>query len=229
MGWFLVAWVLLALLIVLGAAKVSGRESAIERTEAERVMQIREERLAPEVTPVPAPEEPKPVTWARYDVPLEDDLQRYIGEVCRRYEVPTAVVMAIIDYESDCDPTLIGDSGNSYGLMQIYASQHTERCIRLNCYNLLDPRQNVLAGIDYLAELMATGHDMDWVLSWYNGHGGEPCGYAVAVLTEAERLLESVQTATESGTGSDPTMTTSRTSGIGRFRILMEGNELQWE
>lgn len=53
MVYVIAAAVLLGLLIVLGAAKVSGRESAVERAEEARVMQIREERLAAETTPVP--------------------------------------------------------------------------------------------------------------------------------------------------------------------------------
>lgn len=188
MGWFLAAMVLLGLLIVLGAAKVSGRESAVERAEEARVMQIREDRLAPEVTPVPAPE---PVTWARYDVPLEDDLQRYIYDLCQAYGVDMPLVLAVIDVESDFQADMIGDYGESYGLMQIHVEDHRERCIELGAWNLFDPRANVRVGIDYLAELIGWGHGVEYALSWYNGHGGAlPWYYVDEVQARAAEIRE---------------------------------------
>lgn len=155
--------------------------------------EIREERIMTDTTPVPAPVE----TWTRYDVDLDDDLQKYIGQICRKYEVSTALVMAIIEIESNCDPACVGDNGHSYGLMQIYLDCHRDRCLRLNAYNLFDPRQNVLVGVDFLAELLSYGHGEEWALSWYNGLGGDPGEYTYKVMTEAERLLESSQQVTE--------------------------------
>ena len=114
-------------------------------------------------------------TWTRYDVPLEDELQRYIYEVCREYGVDMPLVLAIIERESGYDPDQIGDEGRSYGLMQVMASEHTERCIRLGAVRLLEPRQNILAGVDYLAELFTKDKPIEWVLMAY--HGGEP--YAI--------------------------------------------------
>ncbi len=185
MIWLLITLILFVICLLLGIGR------AMDRNEPR---EIREERLRPIATSVPYPSPAHIVeSWAKYDVPLDDGLQQYIAEVCREYEVDAAVVFAIMAVESDFDAGYIGDGGASYGLMQIYASQHTERCIRLNCYNLLDPRQNVLCGVDYLAELLGAGHGIEWALSWYNGHGGETCDYAYFVLTEADRLLESVQ------------------------------------
>lgn len=159
-----------------------------------------EEEPAPEpvimtaVTPPTVTAEP----WVRYDVPLEDELQQYIGQVCREYNVPTELVMAIMDPESGYDPTVIGDSGQSFGLMQVWASEHTDLCIELNCYNLLEPRQNVLAGVNILAELISWGYGVDWALSFYHGEGGElPSGYADRVLDRAEYLAESAMVVTE--------------------------------
>ena len=155
-----------------------------------RTMEIREERIMTDVTPVPMPVEVR--ATVTYPVPLDQELQDYIVQTCLEYEISPCIVFAIIGVESNYDAALIGDNGKSYGLMQIYASQHTQRCIRLNTYNLLDARQNVLTGIDYLAELLSTGHDIEWCLSWYNGHGGEPCEYARTVLCNAEQILEGV-------------------------------------
>ena len=171
--------VIIAVLAVLILIQGSGRMEEEQEDKPPVIMTA--------VTPPTELREP----WVRYDVPLDDDLQQYIGQVCREYGVPTEIVMAIIDMESDYQADRIGDGGRSYGLMQIYASQHTERCVELGAVNLLDPRQNILAGVDFLAELLDIG-PMDWALSFYNGGGGElPWPYADAVMDRAEILDES--------------------------------------
>lgn len=183
MAWLIVAALMMCLfLIILYSALVVA-------SDADDAMEIRAERIMTDVTPVPEPVE----TWVRYDVNLEDDLQKYIEQLCKEYEVPAPVVMAVIEVESNCDPELVGDNGNSWGLMQIYSTQHTARCVRLGAWNLLDPYMNVRVGIDYLSELLNCGHGIEWALSWYNGHGGEPCEYAYTVMVRSETLLESAQ------------------------------------
>ena len=129
--------------------------------------------------------------WVRYPVPLEDDLQRYIGEICSRYHVPTEMVMALMDPESGYDAGAIGDSGQSFGLMQVWATEHTGRCIELECYNLLNPYQNVLVGVDFLAELWDSYGNWEQALSFYHGEGGDlPSAYADDILAKAEILAE---------------------------------------
>lgn len=153
--------------------------------------------IVPQTTSVPMPKEVCSDPWVRYDVKLDDGLQKYIEALCDENRVPANIVMAIIETESNCDPNAKGDYHdgyyNSFGLMQIWASEHTTRCIRLNAYNLLDPYQNVRVGIDFLRELMATGHDMDWVLTFYNGGVGNTSEYARIIQVRAETLLESAQ------------------------------------
>lgn len=129
--------------------------------------------------------------WVRYPVPLDDDLQRYIAEVCSRYHVPTEMVMALMDPESGYDAGAIGDSGQSFGLMQVWATEHTGRCIELECYNLLNPYQNVLVGVDFLAELWDSYGNWEQALSFYHGEGGDlPSAYADDILAKAEILAE---------------------------------------
>ncbi len=159
-------------------------------SEEDQRMEIIEERIIEtpsNSTPVPSE------CWTRYDVPLDDDVQKYICEQCRQYGVPVSVVLAVIERESDFDPELVGDNGNSWGLMQIYNKQHIRRCVDLGAWNLLDPKQNVRVGINYLSELLACGHGMEWALSWYNGHGGEPCQYATDVLKRAEEICKTAE------------------------------------
>lgn len=88
------------------------------------------------------------------DVPLSYDLQTYINNVCLRYEIAPEIVFAMIGKESSHNYEEIGDNGNSEGLMQVQRKHHEDRMERLGCIDLLDPYQNVLVGVDYLAELV---------------------------------------------------------------------------
>ena len=141
-------------------------------------------------------------TWVKYPVPLSDDLQKYTEEQCREYEIHASVVFAVMEAETGgtFDPELKGDMYDgqyrSFGLMQVMASEHTDRCLRLNAYNLLDPRQNIRVGVDFLAELIAY-YDGDYraALSFYNSDSTGQ--YAEMVLSRAEVLAESAQTVTE--------------------------------
>lgn len=158
--------------------------SALPETEAEPHRQGIAV-VSPTVTPAPT-------YWARYPVPMEDALQRYVVEQCQARGVPPEIVMAIIERESDFNSDARGDGGRSYGLMQIRQDIHRDRCIALDAPCLLDPYQNIRVGVDYLAELLSWGHGLEYALSWYNGHGGEPCDYAREVMARAEYMAESV-------------------------------------
>lgn len=109
-----------------------------------------------------------------YDVPLDKSLQDHIFELCEEYEVDPAIVMSVIRKESMYKSDAIGDSGNSFGLMQIQKRYHEARMERLDCDDLLDPYQNVEVGIDLLAELIDMDRGIEWALMCYNG------GYAYA-------------------------------------------------
>lgn len=120
---------------------------------------------APVVTP--AVEEIEMVLY--FDVPLDKDLQDYIFEECETYGIDPAIIIAMIDKESKCKASVIGDNGRSFGLMQIQARWHYDRMARLGVDDLLDPYQNVIVGIDYLAELIGRGKGLEWALMAYNG------------------------------------------------------------
>lgn len=144
-------------------------------------MEVEEPEPAPEidiiepvVTEIPEPEpEPEIVepTVEYYDVSLSEDLQDHIFAVCEKYGVDPGIVIAVIEYESEFDPSEIGDSGNAYGLMQIWPKWHWDRMERLGVSKaeLLDPYKNVEVGIDYLAELLDRDKGLEWALMAYNG------------------------------------------------------------
>lgn len=132
-----------------------------------------------------------------FDVPLEEYLQTYIFELSEEIGIDPAIVIAIIEKESNYDASAVGDHGRSLGLMQIQFRWHTARMASLGCDDLLDPYQNVKVGIDILADLLEEGESIEWVLMAYNGgHAyadrlsgeGRVSEYAAKVLKMAEEL-----------------------------------------
>lgn len=145
------------------------------------------EETEPEVVETTVPTEP-PVEY--FDVPLSEDLQSYIFELCESYEVDSTIIVAMIFRESSFRAHIVGDHGNSLGLMQIQPKWFQERMRELGLTNLLDPYQNVTLGIDYVAELMSSGKSIEWVLMAYNG--GRTYANAKAaegVVTEYARTI----------------------------------------
>ena len=122
-----------------------------------------------------------------YPVPLDHDLQAHIIRTCHEYGIDPALVMAVIQKESDFDTAAIGDSGDSAGLMQVQERWHRERMERLGVSDLLDPYQNTLVGIDYLAELLTKYPVADALTAYNSGSPGES-DYAAAVLKNLSNL-----------------------------------------
>lgn len=126
-----------------------------------------------------------------YDVPLDADLQLHIIDTAEAYGIDPAIIFAIAHRETRCRPELVGDGGNSLGLMQVQPRWHSERMERLDCPNLLDPFQNVTVAVDYLDEMLGWyGGDMAKALTAYNrgSYEGTVTEYATAVLNIAEEL-----------------------------------------
>lgn len=102
-------------------------------------------------------------------VAIDEELQKWIIDYCEDINIDPYLIMAMCERESSCNSNAIGDNGKSYGLMQIQARYHEERINRLDCHNLLNPKENIIVGIDILQELYNTGNTTDWVLMAYNG------------------------------------------------------------
>lgn len=132
-----------------------------------------------------------------FDVPLEKDLQDHIFDTCEFYSVDPAIVIAMIERESKFKINAIGDNKRSFGLMQIQTKWHTERMRKLGMYDLLDPYQNVVVGVDYIHELLGYGHGLPWALMAYNGgpsyanklsESGVVSDYAKEIIVRAHEI-----------------------------------------
>lgn len=99
---------------------------------------------------------------------FSEKMQCYTYILCKQYGVDYSLVVALIERESGYVFDKVGDDGNSIGYMQIYESAHTDRMERLNCTNLKNPYQNVMVGIDFLAELIEKYGTVQDALAAYN-------------------------------------------------------------
>lgn len=90
-----------------------------------------------------------------YPVNLDADLQRYIIETCKEYQINPSIVIAMCFYESSFNVDAIGDNGAGMGLMGINPRWCWPEMEKLNCPDMRDPYQNVTVGIDILAQKMA--------------------------------------------------------------------------
>lgn len=137
------------------------------------------ESTTPPVSGMHKPEESSKPTVEYFDVPLSKELQDYIYSVCDTYNVPCELVYGMIEVESGFRADVVSAT-DDYGLMQINICNHEWLCEELNIVNLLDPEQNILAGVYIISShLEVTDGDIPLALMRYN------CG-----ATGAKRLWE---------------------------------------
>lgn len=186
-GQMIVATAIFAAILIPSMIWVQAGTAKEQEAKAEEnsVVVITEE-IAEE--PIQEPiQEPTPY-WT--DIPLDVQLQEYIVKTSEQNGIDPAIIMALIDRESEYKPDIIGDYGESYGLCQIQPKWHYKRMVKLGCTDLLNPYHNVTVCIDYLCELLNKYGDMAKALTAYNrGHyNGTVTEYAKAVLEKAGEL-----------------------------------------
>lgn len=154
------------------AMDASGEELQINSTdsmEAEQVNEPPPEQV--EITLTAATEqqieEPKK-QYIYYDVPLDDDLQEYIQDVCEEYGLDRYdIIIALIEKESSFREDVISKT-NDYGYMQINEINHEWLSEELDIDDFLDGEQNILAGVYLLSGLYAKYEDIGLALMAYN-------------------------------------------------------------
>lgn len=80
-----------------------------------------------------------------YDIPLGTDVQDFLFQVAEEYNIPSGLIVAIMESESRFTADIISVT-NDYGLMQINACAHEWLQKQVGVYDLLDAKQNILAG-----------------------------------------------------------------------------------
>lgn len=151
--------------------------------------QIPTETVPPVTDVTEAPETVPPVIL--YDVPLSEDLQLHIISEAEKHGIDPAIIFAVCFRESSFDPSVIGDNGESFGLMQVQPKWNMELMQELGCQDLLDPFQNVTVGTAILAERLGWyDGDLEKALTAYNRgfYEGTVTQYAKDVLAKAEEI-----------------------------------------
>lgn len=115
------------------------------------------------------PADTSPERYTRYD--------NWIREAAALYQIPEALIRAVIRVESDFDPRAVSPA-NARGLMQMIP----ETAERMMVTDVFDPRQNIFGGVRYLRVLANTFNgDLALTVAAYNAgegavmrHGGIP-------------------------------------------------------
>lgn len=178
------------------------KEEVIKETED--IIRWKQEEVSIEEVEVETVTEPIEET-VFYNVPLSEQLQLHIFEECEKHNIAPAIVIALIERESDFDEYAESSKG-AKGLMQVVPKWHGERMDRLDCGDLFNPYQNITVGIDYLAELKEKNSDLYWVLMAYNQGMSKATvrlanedysNYAISIVERASELTKEVEDATK--------------------------------
>lgn len=140
-----------------------------------------------DITPF-APSDVSPERFSRYD--------DAIHHAATLYQLPEALVRAVIMVESNFDPRAVSHAG-AQGLMQLMP----ETASRMEVRDSFDPRENIFGGVRYLRILANLFNgDLELTIAGYNAgegavmrHGGIPPyeetqDYVVKVLTYYRRF-----------------------------------------
>lgn len=124
----------------------------------------------------------------------QEELEEYIEAICEPRHICPELIQAIIERESRWNPEAV--NGDCIGLMQISERWHRERMERLGVTDLFDPYDNILVGVDYMAELFEKYEDPGMALMVFNGDSrakdlqatGNLSEYAEWILTRSAEL-----------------------------------------
>lgn len=106
-----------------------------------------------------------------YAIPLNKDIQKYLYNKCKEYNVPYDLAIAVIKTESNFNPNLVHKNSNGskdYGIFQINTINHKWLSEELGITDFLNPYQNIDAGVYMLSQLIQKYDDDHIVLMSYN-------------------------------------------------------------
>jgi soluble lytic murein transglycosylase-like protein len=109
----------------------------------------------------------QPTSVEHYSLPISDELQDYIFELCNEENVPVSLVLSMISTESQFEPTAISSTGD-WGLMQINECNHSWLEKKYDVSDFLDPYENVYCGIKIIGQLLDKYEDYHLALMAYN-------------------------------------------------------------
>lgn len=136
------------------------------------------------VTTVPT-EQPKEDDFVFYDIALSEELQRFTYDRCEELGLSYELVLAIMFKESSYQPDVV-NSSECYGLMQIHKINHPALTEALGITDFLDPKQNIIGGTYFLAQIADKYSDVHEILMVYNcGENGAKKLWAQGITSTA--------------------------------------------
>lgn len=141
-------------------------EEQISNTEKDNVEQQENQNVESNINTIDN-------TVQYYDIPLSEDIQKYLFDICNEYSVPVPLMLALIETESNFDTDVISYT-DDYGLCQINIINHDHLSEVLGITNIMDPKQNILCSVYILSgHLSYTNGNIQLALMCYNcGQGG---------------------------------------------------------
>ncbi len=96
-----------------------------------------------------------------------DEYDNYISEASLRFNIPQALIKAVIVVESNFNPDAVSHAG-AKGLMQLMPKTAKQMGVK----DIFDPRQNILGGTRYL-RILANSYKGDLVLTLASYNAGQ--------------------------------------------------------
>lgn len=146
-----------------------------------------------------------PQEYKDYGGCFPEVVQVYLWETCRNTDIDYYIVLALIERESKYKWDATGDNGNSKGYMQIYERWHKDRMTELGVTDLYNPYQNIVTGVNYLAEIAQKYKEDGYntILMVYNmGESGAKrnwkqgvysTAYSRGILERAQEIKQEIQ------------------------------------
>ena len=144
----------LAITIMFVYASIVNAEAPTEK-RAEKVTEAETECIMLECTTL-------------YDVPLTDELQIFIHEMCAEYGVDFRLVLAIISVESSFRCNAYNEKTDCCGLMQINRINLPVLREKLGVTDLFNAYENAMGGIYLLRQALNYDGDIEHALMIYN-------------------------------------------------------------
>lgn len=165
-------------------------------TESSEPVVVSAPETSSQDSPLPSPTETETTIetapaddYIFYDVPLDLDTQKEIIKICSEFDLKYELILGVISVETDFRPKLVGDGGDSFGLMQIQPKWWSEVMSREGVTDLLDPLQNIRCGCAIITELINKYGTEYRALQVYNtGRPNTKNGYADKVYRRMDEL-----------------------------------------
>ena len=121
-----------------------------------------------------------------------DGAEKLVREAAERHSVDPALIRAVIETESNWNPSAVSRKG-AVGLMQLIPTTAQ----RFGVNDLYSPQQNVDAGVKYLKTLLERYNgNLDLALAAYNaGEGAVDRAHGVPSFRETRNYVQRVQSA----------------------------------